>query len=83
MDIPRQRKGKILGGDSAGWYILVEDDPVHTGGIFIYTSKDASFHTGFDEWAENEAALASIFRASGWIVLDTSSRSERFNVEWL
>ncbi|WP_428249809.1 hypothetical protein [Ferrovibrio sp.] len=83
MDIPRQRKGRILSGDSAGWYILVKDDPLDTGGIYIHTSKDISFDTGFDEWAENEAALVSIFRASGWTVINSLDLSERFNIEWL
>ena len=58
--------GKILSGDSAGWYVKVLDDSHDSSGFLILTSIESDFSTGFDNWVENKEKLECFFAESGW-----------------
>jgi hypothetical protein len=67
------RKGKIIAGDQAGWFVLVQDDQANTGGFLILTSPDVSFKAaqGFDNWVEKIEDLRGYFE------------NEKWEIEWL
>ena len=52
--------GKILDGEYANWYLMVDDDTNgSTGGFYIYTVKNPKIEKseGYDDWVENERDL--------------------------
>ncbi len=52
--------GKILDGEYANWYLMIDDDTKgSTGGFYIYTVKDINDENseGYDGWVENEHQL--------------------------
>jgi hypothetical protein len=63
------RVGKIVAGDELGRYIKVVDDNENTGGFLILTADDLEFHSGHDNWVEDEAALLRYFKEAGWSVI--------------
>jgi hypothetical protein len=61
------KKGKIVGGDQMGDYVLIQDDAVSTGGYLILTSPNKDFSgNGFDNWAENIDAVRQIIKGFKW-----------------
>jgi hypothetical protein len=62
------KKGKILTGKHAGWYVLVEDDSSNTGGYLILTSSDVTFKRGegFDSWVENVEQIEHFLKSAEW-----------------
>ncbi|ALP66325.1 MULTISPECIES: hypothetical protein [Paraburkholderia] len=60
--------GRIIAGDSAGFYVKVVDDAENTGGFLILTSDRADMTTGFDNWVETREAVAGFFAESNWEV---------------
>jgi len=65
--IPIGKKGQIIQGESPGWFVLVQDNSVNTGGFLILTAEDREFKgKGFDNWVENKEALEQFFRFAKW-----------------
>lgn len=60
------KKGRIIDGDSAGHFVLIQDDAANTGGYLILTAKDLNFQDGFDEWVENLEMLKQYFEEAHW-----------------
>ena len=64
------KKGRILQGNQAGWYILIQDDTSDTGGYYVLiTSKpdlSGGLGEGYDEWVENKETLLPLFETRGW-----------------
>lgn len=60
------KKGRILRGDSASHYVLIEDDGENTGGYLILIAEDVTFHHGFDNWVEDMEELERYFEESQW-----------------
>lgn len=64
--------GKIVKGESEGWYILVQDDTEGTGGYYVLTSKypdlKGGLGEGFDDWVGSKDALLPLFERCGWEV---------------
>ena len=60
--------GKILEGDTTGWYVLIKEDFENTGGYLILISKDPSFSSGegLDYWVETYDNLKGFFEESKW-----------------
>ncbi len=59
------KTGRILAGQSPGWYIRVEKDEIETGGFYIYTCKNADL-TGawgetFDDWVPDWDGVLAYF----------------------
>ena len=54
--------GKILDGEYADWYLMIDDDTDGlTGGFYIYKVKDPNDKSseGYDDWVENKSVLNS------------------------
>jgi hypothetical protein len=70
--IPIGKRGRILNGKYAGWYVLVEDDTEGTGGYYMYTSISPDFQVGwgegYDNWVEKKEYLSSFFERDGYQV---------------
>ena len=52
--------GRILDGEYAGWFLMIDDDTGgSTGGFYIYTVKNPNDKNseGYDDWVENREAL--------------------------
>jgi hypothetical protein len=63
------RWGKIIAGQHAGWYVLVEDDTAgSTGGFYIYrcSEPDMKAPEGFDDWLEKKEKITPFFEFAGW-----------------
>jgi hypothetical protein len=61
------KKGRIVSGDQAGDYILIQDDSVSTGGYLILTSPNKDFSgSGFDNWAESVDDVRRIIKGFKW-----------------
>lgn len=61
------RKGLIVGGEYAGWVVLIDDDrDGDSGGYYLYLKSEG--HPGFDSWFELENEL--------------QAELSDFNVEW-
>jgi hypothetical protein len=62
--IPIGKLGRIRRGEYAGWFVRVDDDSESTGGFLALISPDQEFAgpLGYDNWAEDEAALERYFR---------------------
>jgi hypothetical protein len=53
--------GKILDGEYANWFLMIDDDTKgSTGGFYIYTVKDPDDKNseGYDNWVENYENLS-------------------------
>ena len=64
--------GKILSGDSEGFFVKVIDDTQDTGGYYVLLSDDSNFDTpgvGFDHWFETITVVKYYF--------------SKLTVEWL
>ena len=69
--VPIGKAGKIVSGESAGWYVFVEDDSDNTGGFLILQAPTTDFWTGgkgFDDWVETRADLERFFTQRQWQV---------------
>jgi len=70
MKIKIGNKGYIQAGDEKGYYVLIKDDSVNTGGYLIITnqSPDLNSGVGYDNWVKNSEALEGYFNESNWII---------------
>ncbi|GEP40878.1 hypothetical protein BGE01nite_01690 [Brevifollis gellanilyticus] len=59
-------KGRILEGDEAGHFILVQNDEENTGGFLILTASDEEMIEGHDAWVEDYKQLEAYFDESHW-----------------
>ena len=62
------KKGRIVKGDAQGWYVMIQDDAVNTGGYLVLTAKAADFQDGFDDWVEDWDTLQRYFQEAAWEV---------------
>jgi hypothetical protein len=71
------KKGHIIRGAYEGWYVLVKDDTVDTGGYYIFISNSPNVEgiegfddgaEGFDNWFENKDQVQAYFEQSDWLV---------------
>lgn len=65
--IPVGKKGRIVQGVHAGWFVFIQDDSASTGGFLILIAEDKDFKgQGFDSWVENQDKLEQYFRYANW-----------------
>ena len=66
--VPFNKTGRIIAGESQGWYVRVLNDQENSGGYLILQSADPDFNgtEGFDDWLENEADIPEFFQECGW-----------------
>ncbi|MFY1619781.1 hypothetical protein [Micromonospora sp. WMMD736] len=66
-EIPLNQFGRILAGESEGYYLHVHFDGNVTGGYYVYLVDDVENPAdGGDLWAKDENDLAKLFRTSEW-----------------
>ncbi|WP_435204454.1 hypothetical protein [Micromonospora sp. bgisy143] len=65
--IPLDRFGRILTGESEGYFLHVHFDEDVTGGYYVYLVDDLENPSdGADYWARDEDELTRLFRTSEW-----------------
>lgn len=66
-EIPLNTFGRILAGESEGYFLHVHFDPDVTGGYYVYLVDDLENPSaGADYWARDEGELARLFQTSEW-----------------
>ena len=59
--------GRIIKGDSAGWFIKIHDDQENTGGYLVVQSKNSDFSgDGFDNWFETMGEVERFLKYKNW-----------------
>ena len=60
-------RGRIIKGDSAGWFIKIHDDQENTGGYLVIQSKKLDFTgDGFDNWFETMGEVEQFLKYKNW-----------------
>jgi hypothetical protein len=56
--------GKILDGEYADWFLMIESDGL-TDGFYIYTVRDPKDKNseGYDDWVENREVLEDYMKS--------------------
>ena len=57
--------GKITNGQMKGWYVIVKDDLINSGGYLVFYSPNEGFKgEGYDDWFEtlSEAEQNFVFK---------------------
>ena len=66
------KRGQIMQGDWAGWYILIQDDTEETGGYYVLFAKEPCLEggpgEGYDDWVESKDCLPLLFAKHDWEV---------------
>lgn len=62
--------GIIKSGDDSGYQVKILDDAKNTGGFLILISPcfDDPTSAAFDDWVQDEKALASYVEESNWVI---------------
>lgn len=64
MVIPLDTRGRILDGEhEAGWYVRVAQTE---DGVYVFTSQDPDFSTGYDQWFETVQGAARYMHDMRW-----------------
>ncbi|MGA4856449.1 hypothetical protein ACPCAB_07255 [Streptomyces koyangensis] len=71
--------GKIMVGDEAGRFVLIQELPDVPPSYLVLTAADSEFEeSGGDEWVEDYASLLEFFEEGGWLV-DWEGRASEGN----